>query len=77
MLRDKYHLPQTIQQTDPSPRFSILTLGDELVGKSCLVKRYCEEKVTNFQHSLLVNMYLQLELTMEPKPLHCQIKIQN
>ena len=26
------------------PRFKLLTIGDSFVGKSCLVKRYCESK---------------------------------
>lgn len=26
-------------------RIKIISLGDTLVGKSCLIKRYCEERV--------------------------------
>ncbi|ETO20797.1 hypothetical protein RFI_16419 [Reticulomyxa filosa] len=31
-------------QSNSVPRIKLLTIGDTCVGKSCLVKRYCEEK---------------------------------
>ena len=31
----------------PSTRMKVISMGDEGVGKSCLIKRYCEEKFVN------------------------------
>jgi len=31
----------------PASRMKVISMGDEAVGKSCLIKRYCEEKFVN------------------------------
>ncbi len=30
---------------EPIARIKLLTIGDSMVGKSCIVKRFCEKKV--------------------------------
>ncbi|KAI9144448.1 P-loop containing nucleoside triphosphate hydrolase protein [Paraphysoderma sedebokerense] len=44
MNRERYHLPYKPATTDLTPKLKILSLGDPNVGKSCLIKRYCEGK---------------------------------
>lgn len=34
-------------------RIKIISLGDTLVGKSCLIKRYCEERVLLIKYILV------------------------
>jgi len=44
IVREKDHLPRPIKLTSSSGRIKILTLGDAYVGKSTLIKAYCEGK---------------------------------
>ncbi|TPX49979.1 hypothetical protein SeMB42_g00557 [Synchytrium endobioticum] len=44
MDRERGHLPRSVPTQATSRRIKVLSLGDAGVGKSCLIKRYCEGK---------------------------------
>jgi len=45
ITREPGHLPEPVAMASTSGRIKILALGDSFVGKSTLIKAYCEEKV--------------------------------
>jgi len=53
ITREKGHLPKPVTMSSTSGRIKILALGDAFVGKSTLIKAYCEGKVCiNINHFL-------------------------
>ena len=45
MNRQKGQLNLPVRTTTDHPRINVMTMGEPGVGKSCLIKRFCEEKV--------------------------------
>ncbi|ORZ35422.1 P-loop containing nucleoside triphosphate hydrolase protein [Catenaria anguillulae PL171] len=35
------------QFSDPTPRYKVIAVGEPGIGKSCLIRRYCEQKFTS------------------------------
>ncbi len=53
ITREKGHLPKPVTMSSTNGRIKILALGDTFVGKSTLIKAYCEGKVRiNINHIL-------------------------
>lgn len=69
MDREYGHLSLPVKSKCCAKKLNIMTIGESGIGKSCLVKKYCEGKVNcilNFvKFSLSKSIYLQLELIMD------------
>ncbi|KAI9353606.1 RJL family GTPase [Obelidium mucronatum] len=44
MDREPGHLPREVQTVSSAIRIKILSMGEAFTGKSCLIKRYCEQR---------------------------------